>query len=38
MTRLMNRTGEYLDARTPVLRDVKQHVTAIPEFFVIARK
>jgi 2-polyprenyl-3-methyl-5-hydroxy-6-metoxy-1,4-benzoquinol methylase len=38
LTILVNRAGEYLDARTPVLWDVNQHVTAIPEFFVIARK
>jgi SAM-dependent methyltransferase len=38
LTVLVNRVGEYLDAKTPILRDVNQHVTAIPEFFVIARK
>jgi SAM-dependent methyltransferase len=38
LTVLVNRAGEYLDRKTPILADVKQHVTAIPEFFVIARK
>jgi SAM-dependent methyltransferase len=38
LTILVNRAGEYLDARTPMLRDLEQHITAIPEFFVIARK
>lgn len=35
---LVNRVGEFLDAKSPSLRDVNQHVTAIPEFFVVARK
>ncbi len=38
LTRLVNRAGEYLDRKTPVLRDVERHVTAIPEFFVVARR
>lgn len=38
ITIIVNRIGEYLDKRTPSLRDTNQHVTAIPEFFVIARK
>jgi SAM-dependent methyltransferase len=38
LTRLVNRAGEYLDRKTPMLRDVERHVTAIPEFFVVARK
>jgi 2-polyprenyl-3-methyl-5-hydroxy-6-metoxy-1,4-benzoquinol methylase len=38
LTRLVNRVGEYVDARTPILWDVNQIVTAIPEFFIIARK
>jgi len=38
LTRLVNRAGEYLDRKTPVLRDVERHVTAIPEFFIVARR
>jgi SAM-dependent methyltransferase len=38
LTVLVNRLGEYFDARTPRLRDIEQRVTAIPEFFIIARK
>jgi SAM-dependent methyltransferase len=38
LTKFVNRVGEYVDARTPILRDMDQVVTAIPEFFVIARK
>ena len=38
LTIAVNRIGEYLDAKTPILHDVNQHVTAIPEFFVIARR
>ncbi|MDT5295146.1 MAG: hypothetical protein QOJ76_2026 [Acidobacteriota bacterium] len=38
LTIAVNRTGEYLDRKTPILHDVTQHVTAIPEFFVIARR
>jgi SAM-dependent methyltransferase len=38
LTSLMNRAGEFLDARTRLLWDVNQHLTAIPEFFVVARR
>jgi SAM-dependent methyltransferase len=34
---IVNRLGERLDKRYPSLADVRQEVTAIPEFFVIAR-
>ena len=35
---LINRLGEWLDHKTPGLWDVNRHVTAIPEFFIIAKK
>ena len=35
---LLNRAGEFLDAKSPILQDVNQRVTAIPEFFVIAQR
>jgi hypothetical protein len=35
---LSKRSGEFLDAKYPILQDVNQHVTAIPEFFIIARR
>ena len=38
LTMLVNRVGEYVDAKTPSLHDVTRHVTAIPEFFVVARR
>ncbi len=38
LVRFINRMGESLDARSPRLKDIHEHVTAIPEFFVIARK
>jgi len=34
----INRFGEFIDSRTPQMADIKRHVTAIPEFFVIAKK
>jgi len=33
-----SRLGEYLDKKMPDLKDIATHVTAIPEFFIIARK
>lgn len=38
LTRSVNALGEWLDARTPGLWDLERPVTAIPEFFVVARK
>lgn len=38
LIKIINRLGEILDKRTPRLADVNEHVTALPEFFVIARK
>ncbi len=38
LTAVLNTIGEFVDAKTPILRDLDQRVTAIPEFFVIARK
>lgn len=38
LTVVANKVGEFLDNRTQLLHDVDQHVTAIPEFFVIAKK
>lgn len=38
LTVLANRIGEYLDTKTPSLHDVTTPVTAIPEFFIIARR
>lgn len=38
LTILINRVGEFLDKKTPGLHDLKRHVTAIPEFFLIAKK
>ena len=33
-----NRFGEYLDGKFPEMSDINRHVTAIPQFFVIAKK
>jgi len=38
LTTLINRLGEFFDKKMPGLRDINRHVTAIPEFFVIARR
>jgi SAM-dependent methyltransferase len=38
MVSVANAVGRFLDNRTPSLKDLRRHVTAIPEFFVIARK
>jgi len=38
LTILLNRAGEFLDEKSPILRDVNQRVTAIPEFFIVARR
>ena len=38
LTILANRLGEFFDSITPNLGNVDTHVTAIPEFFVIAKK
>lgn len=38
LTSLVNIMGEFLDKMTPGLHDINRHVTAIPEFFVIAKK
>lgn len=38
LTLFVNRLGEFLDRKTPGLHDLNRHVTAIPEFFVIAEK
>lgn len=38
LTVLVNKLGEFLDSKTLGLRDINRHVTAIPEFFVIAKK
>lgn len=38
LTRSINRIGQRIDERTPTLKNPERHVTAIPEFFVIARK
>jgi SAM-dependent methyltransferase len=35
---LINLIGEFLDSRTPSLHNINRPITAIPEFFVIARK
>ncbi len=37
-TILINRLGEFLDKCSPGLHDLNRHVTAIPEFFLIAKK
>lgn len=34
----LNKFGDFLDRKSPVLHDVNQPVTAIPEFFVIAKR
>ena len=38
LTILINKIGEVLDRQTPGLKDINRHVTAIPEFFIIAKK
>lgn len=38
LTAMINKSGEFLDKRFDRLRDVNRHVTAFPEFFVIAKK
>ncbi len=38
LTTLINRLGEFLDRKSPGLADINRPVTAIPEFFVIAKK
>jgi SAM-dependent methyltransferase len=38
LTMLVNGLGDFLDRKTPSLHDLNRHVTAIPEFFVIAEK
>ena len=38
LTTLANRLGEFFDTISPNLGDINTHVTAIPEFFVIAKK
>ena len=38
LTISINRVGEFLDRNTPGLHDVNRHVTAIPEFFIIAKR
>lgn len=38
LLRLINRTGERLDRRFTGLADINRRVTAIPEFFVTARR
>ena len=38
LTVLVNKLGEFLDNMTPSLKDINRHVTAIPEFFIIAKK
>ncbi len=38
LTVLINRLGEFVDRKNAGLADITRHVTAIPEFFVIAKK
>ncbi|MBN8654302.1 MAG: class I SAM-dependent methyltransferase [Anaerolineae bacterium] len=38
LVRFINRFGQFIDSKTPQMSDINRHVTAIPEFFVIARK
>jgi SAM-dependent methyltransferase len=38
LTIAVNRMGEFLDRKYSSLGDMNRHVTAIPEFFVIAKK
>lgn len=38
LTSFVNITGEILDKMTPSLKDVHTPITAIPEFFVVAKK
>ena len=38
MTMVVNKLGEFLDKVCLGQRDINRHVTAIPEFFVIAKK
>lgn len=38
LVRGVNRFGEYMDTRNKEMADIARHVTAIPEFFVIAKK
>ena len=38
LTKFINKVGEYLDSRFFCESDINRHVTALPEFFVIAKK
>lgn len=38
ITTALNLAGEWIDTRTPGLHDLQRPVTAIPEFFIVARK
>jgi len=38
LTVIVNKAGEFLDKKYASLSDLNRHVTAIPEFFVIAKK